>query len=396
MESLVQRAGRMGRGTSSPACFVILLPRKRRKEQIIATGTETDPILVKEENLLEDIAALTFTESLPTPSSIPLPGSQVTGEPSAGPASKRRRVVVKKGKGMTSKNSTSPSTLPAIVEKKEDEDVIDLFNSKTCLRRALDGYFGNSEADSFNCSCARCILPAVDPENPALCCSICNPELLHMFRNLIKIEYPVRRNKTSLKEKKPNAEEEKAADKLMEWAESKSKDLYGWCYDGPSLVVSRKVALNMAMLSRMRKLNSPDDILVETEWIWAFKHGDEVLRILNDHSGPENAALSTAPGKPPKPRQPKALTEQPQASGSAPRRKYACSNCGVLGHNSESVWVVIYGLPELVTGRACPSPIKKPGAAAGASEHVETNQEKDAEMTSDGRITAAKENTPGL
>ncbi|KIM20100.1 hypothetical protein M408DRAFT_30653 [Serendipita vermifera MAFF 305830] len=48
LEAWIQRAGRAGRGTTAPAKFILLEPKKTKKKQL-AAGTIEDPVIIKDE-----------------------------------------------------------------------------------------------------------------------------------------------------------------------------------------------------------------------------------------------------------------------------------------------------------------------------------------------------------
>ncbi|KAG1867739.1 hypothetical protein F4604DRAFT_1584971 [Suillus subluteus] len=203
-----------------------------------------------------------------------------------------------------------------------------------CCRKVLNVFFRNEEAESDHHQCDAletpgCLQCLITQSN--ICCNIHTPAYFVPFISTIPKQ-----------QKQPSCSclvkfsmailDLKLTDALDDWREETTIKLYGHAHLhdlGPGLIMPNSILDRIVECAHFSKIRSTADLVKETCWSGANKHGNEIIALIHQVC-PLPTPLTSAP------LQPRTISSNANANTSVPRnakRKMRCSACGEEGHN---------------------------------------------------------------
>lgn len=171
--------------------------------------------------------------------------------------------------------------------------------------------------------CQRCII-----RQPTICCELCNPEHFKDFARSDPRLRPKRlRNRSHIPDYKADQHDMSLRDALNEFREQETIKKFGKSRlknSGPGLIMPNNILQRIVDCVHAQKINSKDDLQLETRWSRVDLFADAVLAIIDMCRRPpltpsaanDNASPATNVKKAPKIGQSR------------------CGACGEVGHNS--------------------------------------------------------------
>ncbi|KAG2100864.1 hypothetical protein BD769DRAFT_1312260, partial [Suillus cothurnatus] len=206
-----------------------------------------------------------------------------------------------------------------------------------CRRKVLNVFFKNEEAESdhHKCDtletpgCLRCLITQSN-----ICCDIHTPAYFVPFISTIPKQQK-QPSRSRLAKFHMALLDLKLTDALDDWREEATIKLYGHAHLhdlGPGLIMPNSILDRIVECAHFLKIKSTADLVKETRWSGANKHGDEIIALIHQIR-PLPTPLTSAP------LQPRTTSSNANASASVPRnakRKMRCSACGEEGHNAHN------------------------------------------------------------
>ncbi|KAG2082329.1 uncharacterized protein F5147DRAFT_590419 [Suillus discolor] len=206
-----------------------------------------------------------------------------------------------------------------------------------CRRKVLNVFFKNEEAESdhHQCDaletsgCLQCLIT-----QSSVCCDIHTPAYFVPFISAI-LKQQKQLSRSHLVKFSMASLDFKLIDMLKDWQEETTLKLYGHAhlYDlGPGIIMPNSILDCIVECAHFYKIKSTADLVKETCWSGANKHGDEIIVLIHQVC-PLPTPLTSAP------LQPHTNPSNANASVSVPRnakRKMRCSACGEEGHNARN------------------------------------------------------------
>ena len=219
------------------------------------------------------------------------------------------------------------------------------------------------EDEHLDCSsdsplgCSRC-----RPNPSRLCCDVCTPTLLADFEILLNLDTTAqsRTGRSTVRKHDPTSLDMALQDKLEQWREDTAKEVWGaalYHNYGPKVFLSDELLDRILLCTGTGKLLSASDIAKETGWVDAVEFGSSILNVVQKvHHLPMPTPVPmpvpvSAHPAPPSIVSPQGSVEHPTAKATTHQdvknitkcRAFTCSECGLVGHNGECIFLLIRG-----------------------------------------------------
>ncbi|KAG2134634.1 hypothetical protein BD769DRAFT_1353154 [Suillus cothurnatus] len=186
-----------------------------------------------------------------------------------------------------------------------------------CRRKVLNVFFKNEEAESdhHKCDtletpgCLRCLITQSN-----ICCDIHTPAYFVPFISTIPKQQK-QPSRSRLAKFHMALLDLKLTDALDDWREEATIKLYGHAHLhdlGPGLIMPNSILDRIVECAHFLKIKSTADLVKETRWSGANKHGDEIIALIHQIR-PLPTPLTSAP------LQPRTASSNANASTSVPR-----------------------------------------------------------------------------
>ncbi|KAH7906213.1 P-loop containing nucleoside triphosphate hydrolase protein [Hygrophoropsis aurantiaca] len=243
--------------------------------------------------------------------------------------------------------SQKTSTAKKNTKKRSIDDAMRLFlnadvltGAKRCRRFHSNAFFGNDKVPTPDHCCERCA-----PKVPRLCCDLCNPDAISQMVSKPSDSPPsIARAPAKVKVNafEPSASEQELKAALFQWRDEQATALFGQNdFYSPDMFLHHTLVNRIVSLAHEFKLSNVTDLLNQTQWSFATRHGAAILDLVNRFC-PKPAPLSPFVSTPlAQARLAIRVTLQQNQVDNSPltkktRAPSTCSRCGMLGHRMNS------------------------------------------------------------